>query len=136
MQVSPSVLCQNGHSCLLGSQPSLSNHREHVREGKLQAAIMRGVFSEMLMVLSFDIFSLLMVLAGQHRTLDSYCYFYMYKMSIIPPVQLTIWIFFPPLRDWKLATHFCNFHWIVYALKLNNHNLRNGERSEEKSFQL
>jgi len=90
----------------------------------------------MLMVLSFDICSLLMVLAGQHRTLGFYCYFYIYKMSIIPPVQLTIWIFFSPLRDWKLATHFCYFHWIVYALKLNNRNLRHGERSEEASFRL
>lgn len=36
----------------------------------------------MLMVLSFDIFSLLMVLAGQHETLDFYFYFYIYEVSI------------------------------------------------------
>lgn len=70
---------------------------------------MRGVFSEMLMVLSFDICSLLMVLAGQHRTLGFYCYFYIYKMSIIPPVQLTIWIFFFPLKGLEVGNPFLLF---------------------------
>lgn len=38
--------------------------------------------SKMIVVLSFDVFSLLMVLAGQHETLDFCYYFYMYEVSI------------------------------------------------------
>lgn len=67
----------------------------------------------MLMVLSFDTLSLSMVLAGQHETLDFYCYFYTSEGAPSAPAArrprgLEYCLY--SLRDLKLTTHFCNLH--------------------------
>lgn len=90
----------------------------------------------MVMVLSLDVCSLLMVLAGQHRTPDGCGHLYVYEVTIWHSTSTT-----HPLgqggftfKNLKLATHFCASCCNVYSLTLGQLEERGQGRGEKSSF--